>query len=358
MAASEFGKSSGRTDAEILAADSGADPMQALAAVPGWLDHDDAAAIADSIGAGGASGLAKLVAGKGRALLVSTLATDPTPALCAPNVLRWGPDLRAYAASLAAALAPRGGKRWFVIASADAAASAMAARRGTGDPRRRRHPDRQRRGRAGLAQLHARSAGGLEEGRAGDRAGIGRPRPCRRGAARRPPSASPRVPPSRRRSRTLPISRRSGSTSRRALSCRRASTGIRTTAPAPSAGGLPSRRTAARRPQTRPRFMNSWPLISPRQRRPRASMRARCSRRCGRIIDRERAVRPAHAACRRHGAATGRGVPRQAPRTVAAALGRLCASRHHPGRAGVRALGVPRAVVGTLRHPRRDGGGA
>ena len=119
MAAADFGKSSGRTDAEILVAHAGADPVQALAAVPGWLDHDHAAAIVDSIGAGGDAGLAKLVAGKGRALLVSTLATDPTPALCAPNVLRWGPDLRAYAVSLVAALAPRGGKRWFVIGSAD-----------------------------------------------------------------------------------------------------------------------------------------------------------------------------------------------------------------------------------------------
>ncbi len=125
MAAADFGRTSGRIDAEILVGNSGADPVQALAAVPDWLDHNDAAAIVDSIGTGGAAGLAKLVAEKGRALLVSALAADPTPALCAPNVLRWGPDLRAYAVSLVAALAPRGDKRWFVIASADAAASAM-----------------------------------------------------------------------------------------------------------------------------------------------------------------------------------------------------------------------------------------
>ncbi|HEX4259514.1 MAG TPA: ABC transporter substrate-binding protein [Acetobacteraceae bacterium] len=125
VAAEEFETHSGRTDTEMLYSPDGADPARAPALAASWLDHDDAAAIVDSFGGAGDDAIARDAAARHRAMLVSSLLGDAPPALCGSDVLRWGPDLGAYTAALVAALAPQRGRRWFVIAAADAVGAAV-----------------------------------------------------------------------------------------------------------------------------------------------------------------------------------------------------------------------------------------
>jgi branched-chain amino acid transport system substrate-binding protein len=117
MAAEDFGTEAGPVDVEVYRAALAAAPGADLDRVRRWLSHDQAAVVLDAAGSTqDDAAIADLMIARGRMLITAALTDDPGPALCRPQVAKWGSYPAIVAHTLAAALAARGRHRVSIIA--------------------------------------------------------------------------------------------------------------------------------------------------------------------------------------------------------------------------------------------------